>query len=195
MIFKCSQNNGYEKKGFTLIEILVSVSIFSVVMLIAVTTLLSLVDANRKAQSMQLVMNNLNFAVDHLTRALATGRNYYCQDIDVEDSGYTLPANTAENNCLDGENGIVVLTDKGLRTGYAFQGGQLWRNVEDEGWLSVTSEDVVIEHMLFMVRNTDPSDGLQPTVNILVSGYAEGIRNTSSDFNLQTKVTQRLLDR
>ena len=41
--------------GFTLVEMIVAVALFAVVMLISVAALLSLVDANRKAQALQSV--------------------------------------------------------------------------------------------------------------------------------------------
>ena len=44
------------KKGFTLIELMVSITIFSIVMLISVGALLSIIDANRKDQSLKSVM-------------------------------------------------------------------------------------------------------------------------------------------
>ncbi|MEL6804355.1 MAG: type II secretion system protein, partial [Bacteroidota bacterium] len=70
------------KRGFSLIELLVSVSIYIVVITMAVGTLLVLIDANAKAQNMQDVMTNLTFAIDSMTREVRTGRGYYCSDTD-----------------------------------------------------------------------------------------------------------------
>ena len=64
--------------GFTLVEMIVAVALFAVVMLISVAALLSLVDANRKAQALQSVMNNLNIALDGMVRAVRMGSNYRC---------------------------------------------------------------------------------------------------------------------
>lgn len=64
--------------GFTLIEIMVSISIFSVVMLIVIGALLMLNDANKKAQAIRAVVDNLNFAVDDMTRSMRTGRDFKC---------------------------------------------------------------------------------------------------------------------
>ncbi|MEK7093249.1 MAG: type II secretion system protein, partial [Patescibacteria group bacterium] len=65
-------------RGFTLIEMIVSVGLFAVVMIICVAALLSLVDANKKAQAIQSVMNNLNVAVDGMVRSIRMGTNYHC---------------------------------------------------------------------------------------------------------------------
>ena len=48
-------------------------------MLIAGATLLSLVYANRKAEALQSVMNNLNISLDNMVRNVRMGSNYRCR--------------------------------------------------------------------------------------------------------------------
>jgi len=74
-------NTKYRSHGFTLIEMIVAVGLFSIVMLVSISALLSLVDANRKAQALQSVMNNLNIAVDGMVREIREGSNYRCGSI------------------------------------------------------------------------------------------------------------------
>ena len=71
-----------QHKGFTLIEVMVSISIFTVVMVVALGAILSIVNANRKAQSLHTVINNVNLAVETMTRDLRTGYGYKCGGID-----------------------------------------------------------------------------------------------------------------
>ena len=65
-------------RGFTLIEVLVSTGIFTVVMVIALGALLAMVERDRKAQTLKTVINNLNFALDSMSRAIRTGEEYHC---------------------------------------------------------------------------------------------------------------------
>lgn len=65
-------------KGFTLVEMMVAVALFSVVMTVSMGALLSLVDANRKAQAVQSVVNNLNVALDGMVRSIRMGTYYHC---------------------------------------------------------------------------------------------------------------------
>ena len=67
-----------KNRGFTLVEMLVSLSLFTVVLIMSVGTLLVLIDANGKAQSMQLIMTNFSFAIDSMTREIRTGTDWYC---------------------------------------------------------------------------------------------------------------------
>ena len=68
----------YLTGGFTLIELMVSISIFSVVMIIVIGALISLNDANKKAQALRAVVDNLNFAIEDMTRNIKTGSEYSC---------------------------------------------------------------------------------------------------------------------
>src|SRR3989338_5238251 len=74
------RNTKYEirntSRGFTLVEMIVAIGLFSVVMVVCVGALLSLVNANRKAQALQSVMNNLNIALDGMARSVRMGNTY-----------------------------------------------------------------------------------------------------------------------
>jgi prepilin-type N-terminal cleavage/methylation domain-containing protein len=70
--------NQNAQSGFSLIEMLVSIAIFMVVAVIAVTALLKIVDASKKSQTLQDTVNNVNFAMDSITRELRVGKAYTC---------------------------------------------------------------------------------------------------------------------
>ena len=59
--------------GFTLVEMLVSISVFLVVMLVAASSLLSIIDGNNKAQSLKSAINNLNFALEDMEKNIRVG--------------------------------------------------------------------------------------------------------------------------
>jgi len=64
--------------GFTLIEMIVSLGLFSVVITISVGALLVLIASNRQLQDEQAVLANLSFALDSMTREIRTGSAYVC---------------------------------------------------------------------------------------------------------------------
>lgn len=64
--------------GFTLIEMLVSLALYTVVVTISVGSLLVLIDGNKRVQGDQSVMTTLTFAMDSMTREIRTGRIYFC---------------------------------------------------------------------------------------------------------------------
>ena len=70
-------------------------ALFAIVMLIASATLLSLVAANRKAEALQSVMNNLNISLDEMVRNVRMGSNYRC-------NSQAEPVPPADGDCAGG---------------------------------------------------------------------------------------------
>jgi len=66
-------------RGFTLIEIIVSLMIFSLVVVVALAALVKIIDANKRAQTIQDAVVNMSFTMDSMTRELRTGSDYYCR--------------------------------------------------------------------------------------------------------------------
>ena len=70
--------NQRKNKGFTLIEMMVAVSIFVIVAFIVTTTLLTMSSAYKKAQKMRVLMDNLSFSIQDMSLAFREGKNYSC---------------------------------------------------------------------------------------------------------------------
>jgi Tfp pilus assembly protein PilW len=64
---------------------LVALALFSIVLVIAVGSVVSLMDANRKARTQKLVRDNLTTALESMSRSIREGGNY-----SVTDGGSTL---------------------------------------------------------------------------------------------------------
>ena len=71
------------KKGFSLIEMIVAVGIFSVAALIGVTALLSLTVSQRKAIAIQSAYDNMRFGVEVISKDLRTGDIIHCSSSGV----------------------------------------------------------------------------------------------------------------
>lgn len=196
----------YENRqtGFSLIEVLVSLSIFTVVVTVSVGTLLVLIDANSKSQSMQLVMTNLTFALDSMTREIRTGDAYYCADSDSQLNDQRDKSGTRNCTAPDrkrfafNEGGESLTAGMGSRRiQYRLEGASIERRLGTLGsWQPVTSPDVRVDELMFVVTGSEPgtSDRTTPTVTIYLSGQVEGKNNTGSSFNIQTTVAQIMLD-
>lgn len=67
------------KKGFTLIEMVVSIAIFFVVAIVAIGALLKTLDANTKAQNIKTAITNMNFTFETISREMRVGTDYNCE--------------------------------------------------------------------------------------------------------------------
>jgi prepilin-type N-terminal cleavage/methylation domain-containing protein len=194
-------------RGFSLIEMMVSVALFSIVMVVSTTALLSLIDANRKAQSLQSVMNNLNVSLDGLVRNTRMGSSFYCAN-----SGSSAPPSPVGVSDCDGSNqpagNVFAFTPYGKDPTNASQKWVYWydtsvpaskrlRKSEDGGltFFPLTAPEVQIDDMKFYVIGTNSGDNQQPRLVMIMKGTAGSNKaKTRSTFNIQATAVQRLLD-
>lgn len=176
-----------DKKGFTLVELIVSVGVFSIVMLVAVGALLSLLAANQRAQTLKVVMNNLNLAMENMVKDIRVGTVYHCGGS---------PYNTAAN-CSAGDSTFAFKPSGGSGSGdeivYQLSNGAILRSVAGNNPVAITSSDVTVERLAFKVWGAG-DDNKQPRVKIVITGVAGVDEDTQTDFNVQTTATQRLID-
>ena len=187
-------------KAFTLVEMMVAVSIFAIVMMIGVGALLSLVETNRRAQAINSVMNNVNAAVETMSRAVRVGTNYHCRT-----STSYVPPTTYSNtqDCALG-NGVVFAFessegDDTLATDqivYRLNDTTLERSKsggENGTWVAVTAPEVNIEAFEVYVLGSTAGDSVQPRMLMTIRGSAQVPGGTTS-FTVQSSVVQRLID-
>lgn len=98
------------KRGFTLIEIIVSLGIFSIVAVIAVGALVRVTGANRQAQSIQAGVNNVSFVLDAISREMRVGSDYHCiVGTDLYNNTPGLPNNPCTASLVDSSAGDVII--------------------------------------------------------------------------------------
>ncbi len=186
------KNKNKFQKGFTLIEMITAIAIFSFVMLIAMGSLLNVLSANRQGQGVQTIINNLSLSMEMMSREIRTGYSYHCGDC----SGASC---VPVADCISGEEEMAFepfYGDSSNNTDqvvFKFDNGQIHKSI-DSGvdYLPVTSKRLIIEDFKFYVVGTAVGDGNHPKVLITASGYVEtGSGDQRSSFDLQTTVSQR----
>ncbi len=195
------------KRGFTLIELLVSTAVFTIVMVVALGALLSLSEANRKADILNSSINNLSFALDSMSRALRTGTNYHCTSGGILatplDCSGTTPGTYiaflgADNEkiayCYDAT--AKVIKRQVIPAGAS---GSLSTTCSSSDFLPLTMPEVIVTNLSFYVtgaeaKSSSSKDAVQPKVTILLNAYTSVKATQKSVFSLQTSVTQRIYD-
>jgi prepilin-type N-terminal cleavage/methylation domain-containing protein len=161
-----------KQSGFTLIEMLVSVSIFIVVALIVSLVFVSLAQANTRARNIKLLVDNVNFAMDSMVLDLKTSKSFKC-------------VNGLDTNCL--EISYDPLSPQPGRT-YDYRYDAVEKAIY-QGSLPLTSPQVSIDDLRFVLVNSGPGNK-QQGVYIYVRASAQE-RTTKVEFNLQTFVSAR----
>src|SRR5690606_38615674 len=69
-------NNRKNQHGFTLVEIMVSVSIFAIVMIVGMGALVNVTQSYQVSHKEKEVHDSLNFLLESITREVRLGRNH-----------------------------------------------------------------------------------------------------------------------
>lgn len=187
-------------RGFSLVEVVVAVGLFAVVMLVSITALLALIDANRKARALESVINNLNIALDGMVRAARVGSNFHCgpgdptvvQDCssidDADENHYLFAFEPLSGDPGDPADQWIYTYDPVTKRLYKAEG-------VGSTPLPITAPEISIDEFKFFVVGTTRDDIVQPKVVIVVKGTAgTGGDRTRSTFSIQATAVQRILD-
>lgn len=178
------------KKGFTLIELMVSVSIFVVVVTISMGSIIGVFDANRKSRSLKTVLNNLNIAVESMSKEMRYGINYHCEGPATAPNA---PITSPQNCPSPGGSLISFLSSDDVQITYRINGTSIEKQVGAGDFIALTAPEIIIDNLTFYAFGTTVGDILQPRVVIKIDGHS-GTTKGRSDFTLQTLVSQRALD-
>lgn len=196
--------------GFTLVEMLVSLSLFTVVLTMSVGTLLILINANGRAQSMQLVMTNFTFALDSMTREVRTGFNWYCMDAGA--SPPSIPEREELQGCGSNPGEALSIVESGSSLtdalscigppdscshrvtywfdpdAYGSDHGAIMRRLgtasEGGEWVALTGPEIWVDEVRMYVtgvpRYQTSGNIVQPIATIYIKGRA-GVEGTGSN--------------
>ncbi len=172
-----------QRFAFTLVEMLVAVSVFTVIMVAAVGAYVALLGGSATARAQQEVLDTLQAAVEHIERLTRMA--------DVVACGENLSlAFTPQQHipCPNGGNSLLLVLDSmtGERVLFRFEGGTLKRSVN--GVLApLVAPSAVIASGSFFTKGQAAS--IAPMVTVSMEGeVAIGRKGRKSSFSLQTTI-------
>lgn len=185
-------------RAFTLIELMVAVAIFAIVMMVGVGALLSLVQINKRAQAINSVMNNLNAALESMSRTIRVGTTYHCVNSATPPSPAIL--STVQDCAVSGGILLAFESASGSTANlndqivYRLNGKQLERSVNAGAtWVALTAPEVSVDSFVFYVTGSSRADDTQPRVLMRIKGSAT-LPGGTTTFTIQASVVQRLVD-
>jgi prepilin-type N-terminal cleavage/methylation domain-containing protein len=188
--------SGHNKNGFTLIETMVAVFVFSIVMTLATASIFNIVSANKTSQAIKSVMDNLSSALDSMSREIRYGSTFNCGN--TGSGPLSCPDDLAGN-----DHTKFGFSDRfGVHTVYEFVAedsgvgdgsGSIYRcspDTQATHCVRLTAPEVHITNLHFYVRGSTAGEAEQPILLTAISGYAQAGANKSS-FNIETMTSQR----
>ena len=181
-----------EQRGFTLIELIVSVAIFAIVMTAVAAAYLNLINIDRQTRGTNDLVNNLSFGLDSMSRAIRTGTQYQC-------GGY------GGTNCALSPSSTFTFMDSETpshQITYLLSGGQIGEcNTLTTGpgcsaatATFFTDSRITVTSLEFYVSGVGTGDTSQPRVTFTIHGTLSTGPMSTVTFTTQTTATERGID-
>lgn len=193
-----------QKAGFSIVEVMISTTLFTIVVVIGIGALLSASRLNTKTDNARQAIDSMSFAMEDMARNLRLGQRYRCA------SSISVPTPDTASDCASGGSVIsfegvqgagVIPPDPDDQIVYfiaRLQGMQnyaLWKSTESgANPVALTPPEVAIDNLKsgFSVRGS--SAGAQhPKVVIRLSGTIAS-QDITYPFSLETSVSQRVIE-
>ena len=157
-------------KGFTIVELLVSMSLFSIIVGIASGVFIQSMRAQRAVVALSAAVSNAQLTIEQMAREIRIGENFSL-------SGGELNFTNAK-----GESIIYRLGAEKIERGVNGNFGPL------------TAENVSVKNLGFVLSGNLPDDGQPPKITLIMQIGTKGSQVENSMINLQVSVSSRVLD-
>ena len=189
--------NFSKNKAFTLVEIMVATSIFMIIMLMSLAALITTSDTAKKSQALRSAMDNVNFAMESMTRSLRMGRDYTCV---ASSSGVSLPASANADCPISSSGGGAIIfsptghdatpRDSAYMVTARGDGTNVLQYCTTTSCVDMVSTNVDIQYLKFYVNGSDVADKIQPSAYIVMKGVVV-VKGVPKTFAIQTMASQR----
>jgi prepilin-type N-terminal cleavage/methylation domain-containing protein len=200
MLKRIMNNTHTSSKGFTLIEIMVSVAIFSIIITVGMGAVVSILNTYGISKKEKQVYESLNYSIESMTREIRLGKNFHANPNlngssqgSLNDVAFSDDETSFGFDATDGRGYVIFYLDNG--TLFARRSGAT--NTRLNGVQALTDPDQVeITRLRFTVIGTTPRSAptpnyQQPLVWLQIQAKVPGQDRLST---IQTFISQRILD-
>lgn len=193
----------YNKKGFTIIELVVVMAIFLFIIGVAIGIFISIIKNQKRILAEQQALNQVSYAMEHMSKALRMAKTAP-DDTCLDKKGYIYQL-TRWDNQIATYNGIKFInqSNEDVCQEFYLEGGILKEQKNGQDSLNLTSFNLKINHIKFIINpqksdeqevaiaSTSESSEPQPRLIILLSISIPG---ESEEKIIQTTISRRNLN-
>ena len=165
------------KDGFTLIELIVAIGVFSTIVSIAVGGFVSALRTQRQTVALIAANSNASLTMEQMAREIRAGFDFCLpgQCIGTSELSFKNAAGDVVTYRLNGVSGAV---ERGISGNFS----------------PLTAENVSIRYLHFVLSGNDSRDGLSPRITVSMGVSSKELGVAGSVVNIQTTVSARVLD-
>lgn len=164
------------KRGFTIVELIVAVGVFLIIVTIATGSFVGALRAQRQISGLIAAQSNVSFALEQMAREIRTGFNF-C---------------SGGNSCF-GSSELAFTNASKQPVDYRLAGTSIEKGVGGN-FQQITGRNVLIKYLRFVLSGNQSGDGWPPriTISVGVSSKEAGVSGTV--LRLETTVSARTPD-
>ncbi|MBI4085664.1 MAG: type II secretion system protein [Candidatus Liptonbacteria bacterium] len=167
-------------RGFTLVELLVAMGIFSVVILLGVGGFARALRTQRQVSAFSSANGNMSLVLEQIAREVRTGINF------------------CANGTVCGSSSVLsFINAKGDTVTYCFDAeavGRFIGNGSCGNSQKLTADSISVQYLTFIISGNQDDDGRPPLVTILTGANPRGVSGGSYTVRFETTVSSRVLD-
>ncbi|TFB07963.1 prepilin-type N-terminal cleavage/methylation domain-containing protein [Candidatus Atribacteria bacterium MT.SAG.1] len=171
--------------GFTLIEIMVSMTIFLIVMVSVIELFISGISAQKKSLALQTLSDSASYAIEYMSRTIRMAK----KDL----TGTYISAGCNFENPEGDLAKIRFLNYKKEDQWFILDNKQIKEKKDDDiGFTALTSDNFQVNKLYFELSGQCQTDDLQSRVTIVMEIQTKEVEPQT--LNIQTTISQRDLD-
>ena len=189
-------------QGFTLVEMLVTIAIFSILMVSISGILVSSIEAQSRALSNQKLLSQSSRALEYMGRALRMAGKDTAGNCIVPNTNYDPTDSTSETITFLAYDSTPPSPGYKCRQ-FLLEGNQIKEKKSTDGTfgnlgnaVEITPSEIKINSLKFKVigGSEPPTDNLQPKITILIDAEKVTEKVSKPKIRVQTTISQRHLD-
>jgi len=170
------------RKGFTLIELIVSMTIFLIVMVSVIELFGSGIKAQKKSLALQTLSDSASYTIEYMSRTIRMAKKDLTGTYISTGCNFETIANGIRFLNYEREDQLFILDN-----------GQVKEKKDDDSeFTALTSDNFQVNKLSFNISGECQTDDLQPKVTIIMEIQTKEIEPQT--LNIQTTISQRDLD-
>lgn len=167
-----------EKSGFTILETMVALGIFSVIVVLTTNGFIRSLRTQRQASAFAYVNDNLSTVIEQMTREIRTGSD--------------ICFNTT--SCAN-QSTLSFVNASGKTVTYCLVNNAIERSASSgcSAGNEITGSKVYVSYLKFIIATNGTGDGYPPRVTILIGARPNDPSSSIFNVNMQTTVSSRII--
>lgn len=183
-------SNKNNKKGFTLVEMLVVLVIFSIILIAITSMFISSIRIQTNSLATEQLIDQVNYAVEYMGRAIMLANKAGNNSCGIGNGENYYPVNSPDSTTLK-----FINNGNCIEFGFNSTENNIYKNdMTNSINLPLTSDDIKVTKLLFNVTGNAGAIKKQSKVTILIEAESKS-GNPVQKVKIQTTVSQRDLNK